>query len=414
VAVLIGWAAQGRTQQLNASVLLQSTASCALTQAGTRPAAKVQTGATQPNVGGPGTAGGDVNVHAFRYYEIWTADAASVGGFSLTEAEIAETPGGPDTTLGVTVTASSNFPGQGPSNAIDDNSATDFATDFATGGPFWLRFDYGSNPTGWKKGNELRVRAQADPVHALRDFKWRGSDDLSTYTDLYVRADTSNTWAGSETRSFVATASGPVGTALSATPLTTNSPALDSPAIGQVHALGAASIAPSSPALATPAVGQVHALTVGNLAPSSPVLGTPAMGQVHALTATAVATSAPALGTPALGTVHVLAAGNFATAAPALGTPGIGQTHVLAANSTTTSSPQLGTPLSAGTNSLAANGTATSSPALGTPALLQVQPLVADALTTASPVLGSPVIAQAHVLATPTLATAAPDIGTRR
>ena len=88
-----------------------------------------------------------------------------------------------------------------------------------------------------------------------------------------------------------------------------------------VHDLTATGITTGTPTLDAPTIGQVHALSAAGTTAGAPTLGTPSMSGTAALAATAITTGAPTLGTPTLGQVHALTASGIATAAPTLGTP---------------------------------------------------------------------------------------------
>ncbi len=59
-------------------------------------------------------------------------------------------------------------------------------------------------------------------------------------------------------------------------------------------------------------------LSADSLSLPAPALDTPAIGQAHALTAIALTTGVPVLATPALAQIHVLAANGLTTGAPVL------------------------------------------------------------------------------------------------
>lgn len=251
--------------------------------------------------------------------------------------------------------------------------------------------------------------------------------------------------------------------ALTATDLVTGSPALGTPALGQVHALTATGIATSAPVLGAPALGQVHELTATALTVSSPVLGTPAVGQIHSLTASTLVVGSPVLGTPLLtenapdvdaltandlmvsspvlgspsfGQIHVFGSDGLVTGAPVLGTPAleinadhlvaadlvvdspvlgapaVGQVHILSAVNLSVSAPVLGTPsLEIGKDHLAAADLVVEGPVLGTPALQQIHALVAG-FSTSAPVLDAPALRQVHTLIADGLSVSSPVLGT--
>ena len=84
-----------------------------------------------------------------------------------------------------------------------------------------------------------------------------------------------------------------------------------------------------TPTLGQPDIGQVHALAANDLATGSPVLDQPTAGHVHNLSADNLSTGAPTLDQPTAGHIHNLSADDLATGAPVLDQPDIGQEHVL-------------------------------------------------------------------------------------
>ena len=240
--------------------------------------------------------------------------------------------------------------------------------------------------------------------------------DTKTIASAGTEGAPTRTLAASELWSVIGFAiipgAGDTNDELTASSLTTTSPALGTPALTQVHGLTATALTTSSPALGTPALSELVALTANTLSVGSPALGTPSLAQAHVLTATSLTTSSPALGTPALGQHHSLTATAVAGSSLALGTPALEQHHDLSASSLAAGSPVLGTPALGDTiNDLTANSLVVSSPALGTPALTQVHLITASGIEGPSPALATPALTQAHGLAAMGLATTSPVLG---
>ena len=199
---------------------------------------------------------------------------------------------------------------------------------------------------------------------------------------------------------------------LTASDLSTGSPTLDTPALTQVHTLAASDLATGTPILGTPTLGVSHVLTANNLTSGTPELDSPALGQVHVLTATDLATTVPLLDSPTLTQEHVLTANGLSTSAPTLDTPVLTQEHQLTADALTSGTPTLDTPTLGTSHVLAANDLTVGTPTLDSPTLAQVHILTADDLFTGSPILGTPLLGQVHVLTADDLATGLPLLGT--
>jgi hypothetical protein len=86
-------------------------------------------------------------------------------------------------------------------------------------------------------------------------------------------------------------------------------------------ALTATDITTGTPALGTPSISSIAALTASGITTGAPVVGTPSASGSAALVATGMATGAPSLGSPAIQQRHALAATGVATGAPVLGSP---------------------------------------------------------------------------------------------
>jgi hypothetical protein len=126
---------------------------------------------------------------------------------------------------------------------------------------------------------------------------------------------------------------------LIANAVVTGSPAIQSPTIGQTHALSATNVSAPSPVITSPTLGQTHALAANSIATGAPALGSVTLGQTHVLAATAVIPASPSIGSPTFQQIHVLTSPDLVTSAPVLGTPGLTQTHVLTAINVVVSSP---------------------------------------------------------------------------
>jgi len=204
--------------------------------------------------------------------------------------------------------------------------------------------------------------------------------------------------------------------ALTATGVTTGTPAVDAPALGQVHVLTAPSLASSEPATDSPALGQVHVLVAGEVSAGAPVLGAPELTEastVDDLLAEDINASTPILGAPALGQVHVLGAGEVATSPSNLGSPALAQTHVIQAVEISAGAPALSAPAITQVHSLAVSPLSSGEPSLGTPALQQVHALETSGVVAGEPVLGAPAVSEAvpAALVALDIAAGAPVLG---
>jgi len=242
----------------------------------------------------------------------------------------------------------------------------------------------------------------------------KAADEVWTYT--YCLFYTSNgSTAAYRPKLVIEYTEGGGGTdALTANGITTGTPTLGSPTLGQVHALTGTAITATTPVLGHPVIGQVHILTTAGIIAGAPDLGTPAIGQVHVLTATAIATGAPAVGSPTVGQAHILTAAGIVAGAPLLGAAAIGQLHALAAVAITASSPVLGSPIIGQIHALTGTAITAGQPALDTPAIGQVHALTASGIVTGTPEAGQPVIGLVHVLVAALLLAGAPVLGAPR
>lgn len=198
---------------------------------------------------------------------------------------------------------------------------------------------------------------------------------------------------------------------LTATPLASGTPSVDSPALAQGHAVIAANLIAPAPTLGEPSLGQAHALKAAALSGELPILDSPAVGQVHLLEVSDdLSADSPTAGTPSLGQLHTIRAADLAAASPDLAVPHLGQIHALVSGELIAGSPVLGKPiLNAGHNFTAA-GLLAHSPVLDSPTLGQAHNLQAG-FTAYPPALGNPVIGQYHLLNAAALLTAPPTLG---
>jgi len=131
---------------------------------------------------------------------------------------------------------------------------------------------------------------------------------------------------------------------LSATGITTGSPIIGTPGVGQIHALSSVSIS-ATPAIGTPGIGQAHALLSTSIS-TTPTIGTSDIRQLHGLDSISIITGAVIVGTPSIAEgSHALLAEELSTGNPTIGTPDIGQVHAITAISITTGSPILTQPI---------------------------------------------------------------------
>jgi hypothetical protein len=143
------------------------------------------------------------NTTAYRYYRIYTTDPVGLGGFGAAEIELSETVGGTDTTAGQTYTSSTNFSGQTPDKAFDDNVGTEFNTDFSGAQPYWIKVDYGATSGNWKKINQVKYTAPNAYNHAPTDFKLQGSTDNFATSIVDIITVAGQTWTSiNEVKTF--------------------------------------------------------------------------------------------------------------------------------------------------------------------------------------------------------------------
>lgn len=119
---------------------------------------------------------------------------------------------------------------------------------------------------------------------------------------------------------------GPGTDNLTASNLATAAPTLDTPALGQIHALTAATLTAGTPTLGTPTLTEddgTDDLLADGVTAGTPTLGAPAIGQAHVLNAVALAAGAPSLGNPTIAQIHALLAGALNTGTPTLGSPAL-------------------------------------------------------------------------------------------
>lgn len=178
--------------------------------------------------------------------------------------------------------------------------------------------------------------------------------------------------------------------ALTANGITTGTPTLGSPTLGQVHALTGTAITATTPVLGHPVIGQVHILTTAGIIAGAPVLDNPALDSsstTDSLSAAGIVTGAPTLDSPALGQIHALSVASFDAGAPDITSPTLGQAHVFTTG-----------------------GIVAGAPTLDEPDIGQAHTLAAGELTTGAPLLGAPTLAQIHALTVGELLAGIPDL----
>jgi hypothetical protein len=162
---------------------------------------------------------------------------------------------------------------------------------------------------------------------------------------------------------------------LTATGIATGAPALGTPTLGQVHALGATGIT-CSPVVGTPVLwsGGIDDLEASGIAVGAPTVGVPTLHQVHALLSVAIAAGAPSVGSPTLAQVHALQGpAGFGFGAPTLGVPSLAQVHGLAATGFALPAPQVGSPTMGQVHALTAQGIAAGAPVTDFPPTLGIE-----------------------------------------
>jgi hypothetical protein len=162
---------------------------------------------------------------------------------------------------------------------------------------------------------------------------------------------------------------------LTATGIATGAPALGTPTLGQVHALGATGFT-CSPVVGTPTLwsGGIDDLEALGVATGAPTVGVPTISQVHALLSVAIAAGAPSVGTPTLAQVHILLGpAGFGLGAPTLGVPSLAQVHGLVTTGFALPAPQVGSPTMGQLHVLTAQGIAAGAPVTDFPPTLGIE-----------------------------------------
>jgi hypothetical protein len=152
--------------------------------------------------------------------------------------------------------------------------------------------------------------------------------------------------------------------------MTSGTPTLESPTIGQEHALTSQDVTSGTPTLETPTVGQEHALTGQDITGGTPTLETPTVGQEHALTGQDITSGTPTLEAPTIGQEHALTGADITSGTPTLGTPTLAEgIDALTGADLTSGTPTLGTPTITQEHALTATAVTSGTPTLATPAL---------------------------------------------
>lgn len=228
------------------------------------------------------------------------------------------------------------------------------------------------------------------------NFAWSsGSFNPNAFS---VSGTSSTTYsAASVTLALRPAASG--GGGLTATGVSSGTPTVGSPALGQVHTLTATEVNSGTPTVGSPALGGgTVALTATGVASGTPSVGSPAVGQRHTLTATGVATATPSVGSPAITQTHALTATGVTTSVPSVGSPSLGQVHALTASGVSSGTPSVGSPALSRIIALTATGVSTSAPSVGSPALVRIVALTATGIASGTPSVGSPVLSNPNIV----------------
>jgi len=220
---------------------------------------------------------------------------------------------------------------------------------------------------------------------------------------------------------------------LTANNITTGSPSIGTPSIGQTHVLPASNIAAGLPNLGSPSIGQTHVLSVDSLVTSFPDLGGPLLGEIHTLLGLDIYTLSSTVETTLLTQTHLLDSNNVISGIPVITQPLISQSHILIANDIVTGNSLVGNPeLSQGfdlvanniytlpsetgfplfgqTHLLISNDIVTGSPSLSAPELLEEFQLIADSIFSGVPDVGLPALTQIHVLDSLNIITEYPSL----
>lgn len=258
-----------------------------------------------------------------------------------------------------------------------------------------------SFPTITTTGNDyLVINAVSDDwdaQDATRYSAWANAS-LGSVTERYDGGWTTNGGGGlglaTGTKATAGAVSATTATLASSVAVSMATFAIGDVASAGTDALLANDVSSGTPTVGTPAIGQIHVIAANDVASGTPSVSTPALGQKHALLANDVAASAPSVTSPAIGQVHGLLADDVATGAPSVTTPAIGQVHVLdgadiASGTPTVSAPALGTD---GTDALSAEDISSGVPTVGTPTLGQVHALLAESVSAGVPSVSSPAL----------------------
>lgn len=140
--------------------------------------------------------------------------------------------------------------------------------------------------------------------------------------------------------------------------------------------LTADDLSSGTPTLTTPAIGQIHVLNAADLSSGTPMLTVATLAQVHALFGDDITTGVPTLTVPNLAeqASDDLTADDLDAGTPTLTSPAIGQIHALTADDITAGVPELTMPTiaeSSGVDVLLADDIEAGAPILDTPALAE-------------------------------------------
>lgn len=186
---------------------------------------------------------------------------------------------------------------------------------------------------------------------------------------------------------------------LTASTLSSGTPSVGGPIVGQKHSLTATGISGGIPSASGVAVKQVHALVTALVSSGAPTFGTPELaeaGGTDALEAVGV-TASPSVGGPVISQAHQLSGHGLSTSV-SVSTPVIGQVHGLSGVSVSAGQSVVDHPVINQVHLLSVVGLLDGSPAVGAPALTQKHALLAAGVFTGSPLVDAVDIHQSHIL----------------
>lgn len=143
---------------------------------------------------------GGVITPPHQYWRLYITATGGMSWISFPTLDLFEVVGGSNIATGGSAIASSSYPGEGPSNLFDGNSATVWSNSSPGVYPEWAYYNFG---TGVKK-NIVQIGMQTRsgfPSMCPTSFLVQWSDDASTWTTKGTVSGAS-AWSDGEYRRF--------------------------------------------------------------------------------------------------------------------------------------------------------------------------------------------------------------------